>query len=544
MAELPFFSVIIVGAGPTGLAMGNLLGMYGIDTLLLEEHAGLSQSQKAIAIDDEGLRVLQAMGLHHVMIERLLYGMEAHYHSGATLIARVAPTSRPNGFPLISTFLQPELETVLLNGLQRYDCVTAQFQRVVEGFEQHSDSVIVTTRVPDGSWIQYECAYLLACDGGKSALRRALDIPMRGSTYAQRWLVIDSTQHSDPSTIIRFFCNPRRPAVAVPGPGQARRWEFMLLPGEQDADLLQDERVHALIQSVGGTGNTGGTGDKDSTNHPHITRKVIYTFHSLIAATFSHRRVFLLGDAAHLLPPFGGQGMNCGLRDAHNLAWKLHLVLQGLASPALLESYTVERRAHTAQLLAFSKFAGNIVMTTRRPVALFRDTLLRLLYTVPFSRAYLTEMRIKPQPRYKRGFLLSWETPANRKLAGRMLPQPAITVAGGKKLLLDGVLGSGFSLLRLHDNPQKAFANLHNPYWKRLGVQFVAIRRDGGSFPFNDPQLYVLVRPDRYIYGAFREGQEEQFLRLLRDDLVGTREDLVEPRSQPRNDGDQQRRRP
>ncbi|HLL80043.1 MAG TPA: FAD-dependent monooxygenase [Ktedonobacteraceae bacterium] len=544
MAEFPFFSVIIVGAGPTGLAMGNLLGMYGIDTLLLEDHAGLSQSQKAIAIDDEGLRVLQAMGLHHAMIERLLYGMEAHYHSGTTLIARVAPTSRPNGFPLISTFLQPELETVLLNGLQRYDCVTAQFQRVVEGFEQHNESVIVTTRAPDGSRIQYECAYLLACDGGKSTLRRALNIPMRGSTYAQRWLVIDSAQDSDPSTIIRFFCNPRRPAVAVPGPGQSRRWEFMLLPGEQDADLLQDERVNALIQSAGGTGGTSDIGGTSGTNHPHITRKVIYTFHALIAATFSRGRVFLLGDAAHLLPPFGGQGMNCGLRDAHNLAWKLLLVLQGLASPALLESYTLERQAHTAQLLAFSKFAGNIVMTTRRPIALFRDTLLRLLYTVPFSRTYLTEMRIKPQPRYKRGFLLSWKTPANRKLAGSMLPQPTITAAGGKKLLLDGVLGSGFSLLRLHDHPQKAFANLHNPYWKRLGVQFVAIQKDGSGFPFNDPQLYVLVRPDRYIYGVFREGQEEQFLKELRNDLAGTLKHLVEPRSRSGEDGDQQRRRP
>lgn len=536
MTGLPFFSVIIVGAGPTGLAMGNLLGMYGIDALLLEEHTGLSESQKAIAIDDEGLRVFQAMGLHHAMIERLLYGVEAHYFSGKTLISRVAPTSRPNGFPLISTFLQPEMETILLHGLKRYDCVTVQFQRAVEGCEQNNESVTVTARAPDGSQVQYECAYLLACDGGKSVLRRALDIPMRGSTYAQRWLVIDSTQDSDPSTNIRFFCNPRRPAVTVPGPGATRRWEFMLLPGEQDADLLHDERAHALIESVGGT------------RTPHITRKAIYTFHALLATAFSRGRIFLLGDAAHLLPPFGGQGMNCGLRDAHNLAWKLHLVLQGLASPALLESYTPERHAHTAQLLALSKFAGNIVTTTRHPVAFARDVLLRLLYAIPFSRTYLTEMRIKPQPRYKRGFLLPWRTRANRKLVGMMLPQPGIIASNGKKVLLDSIPGSGFALLRLHenarDNPQEAFATLHNASWKQLGVQFVMIRKDGSGFPLNDPQLYVLVRPDRYIYGAFREGQEEKFLRQLLNDLASTREDLVEPRSQPGKDGDQQHRRP
>jgi 3-(3-hydroxy-phenyl)propionate hydroxylase len=510
--NLPFFSVIIVGAGPTGLAMGNLLGMYGIDALLLEEHTGLSDCQKAIALDDEGLRVFQAMGLHHAMIERLLYDVEAHYFSGTTRIARVAPTTWPNGFPLISTFLQPELETILLHGLKRYDCVTAQFQRAVEGCEQGDESVIVTVRMPDGSQARYECAYLLACDGGKSTLRRALDIPMRGSTYAQRWLVIDSIQDSDPSTTIRFFCNPRRPAVTVPGPGQARRWEFMLLPGEQAADLLEEQRTRALIQSVGGTST------------PHITRKAIYTFHALLASTFSRGRVFLLGDAAHLQPPFGGQGMNSGLRDAHNLAWKLRMVLQGSASPALLESYTLERRAHSAQLLALSRFAGNVVMTSRPSISFARDRILLLLYAIPAARTYLTEMRIKPQPRYKQGFLQSKRTRgtrAVRRLVGSMLPQPEITTADGKQILLDNVLGSGFALLRLHDDPQQAFAGLRSAEWKRLGVRFVAIRSQAKGFLLRDPRLFALVRPDRYVYGVFREGQEEAFLKQLLDDLRG-----------------------
>ena len=135
-SSLPYFSVIIAGAGPTGLAMGNLLGMFGIDALILEQNAGLSDHPKAIAMDDEGLRVCQAMGLHHSVIEHLLYDIDAHYISGKYYLARVAPTSKRNGFSLISTFHQPTLETIFFNGLQRFPCVTLQFQHTVETFEQ------------------------------------------------------------------------------------------------------------------------------------------------------------------------------------------------------------------------------------------------------------------------------------------------------------------------------------------------------------------------------------------------------------------------
>jgi 3-(3-hydroxy-phenyl)propionate hydroxylase len=389
-----YVPAIIVGAGPTGLTMGNLLGSAGIDTLILERNPGLSDLPKAIVLDDEGLRVCQAMGLLEPILQHVLLDVSAYYLSGKRLLARVAPTGNRNGFPLISTFQQPQFEAILLAGLKRFNCVNIAFQHTVEAFEQTEQGVTVTIRTPEGVLQNITCTYLLACDGGKSSIRRALGIPMQGSTFSQKWLVIDSIQDEDASTTITFFCNPQRPAVTVPSPPQCRRWEFMLLPGEQEADLLQPETIRLLIQQVGGAHN------------PHIIRQAIYTFHAVLARTFSKGRVFLLGDAAHQMPPFGGQGMNSGLRDARNLSWKLSLVLQGLANPSLLDTYNVERKEHSAQMINLSRFAGNVVMPTAKPVALFRDTIFLALNTIPAAREYFTELRIKPQPRYKKGFLL------------------------------------------------------------------------------------------------------------------------------------------
>ncbi len=523
-------TVIIVGAGPTGLTMGNLLGMEGIDTLILERNPDISDFPRAIALDDEGLRVLQAAGLLEPILQHVLLNVSAHYISGKRLFARVAPTTNKNGFPFISTFHQPEFETILLHGLKRFPCVDIAFQHTVEAFEQTAQNVTVTVRTPEGSLKKIDCTYLLACDGGKSSIRRALGIPMHGSTYSQKWLVIDSIQDEHPSTTITFFCNPQRPAVTVPAPQQGRRWEFMLLPGEQEAELLQPETIRRLIQQVSGK------------YEPLITRQAIYTFHALLAQKFSKGRVFLLGDAAHQMPPFGGQGMNSGLRDAHNLSWKLSLVLRDLAAPSLLDTYNVERQQHSAQMINFSRFAGNIVMPSARPVALFRDMLFLALNAIPIAREYLTEMRIKPQPRYKKGFLLSRAdlsrpAPIYRPMAGVMLPQPVVTTLQGDKVLLDDVLGSEFAFLQyLHATKEDALnASPEQDIWAKLSVrhiyvlptissepeseslspvpaQMTIIRSDSlSAFLGRNPNLFVLVRPDRYIFGAFRRQQAPAF---------------------------------
>ena len=495
----PYFSIIIVGAGPTGLAIGNLLGMMGIDVLIFERNAGLSDIPKAISIDDEGLRVCQAMGLGHAVIENVLLDIDAHYISGKRYLAKVAPTIKRNGYPLISTFHQPEFESTLLQGLKRFPCVSIQFQHNVESFQQNDTDVVLSVRAPEGILKTYMCAYMLACDGARSAIRRQLGIAMRGSAFSQKWLVIDTINDTDPTETAVFFCNPKRPSVTVPAPHASRRWEFMLLPGEKEDELLEEDKIRSLIRQVGGSRN------------PQIKRRQIYTFHASIAETFSKGRVFLLGDAAHLMPPFSGQGMNCGLRDAHNLSWKLQKVLQGAASPALLETYNQECHKHVADLIWFSKFLGTIVMPTSKAIAFLRDSIFFIVNTLPPIRKYLSEANIKPQPRYKKGFLLADSSKASKTLAGMMLPQPQIKISQDKTTLLDNVLGHDFALLRLGHKSEDAFSSLNADTWQRLGVRFVSIENQIEGFPLNQRDLFILVRPDRYIYGVFKAESANAF---------------------------------
>src|SRR5579883_3340848 len=250
MMSVPYFSIVIVGAGPTGLALANLLGAYGVDALLVERRAGLSEFPKAISLDDEGLRVCQAMGLLEKVRADLLLDLEALYLSGRHLLARVAPTTQRNGHPLISTFYQPTFEATLLEGLRRFPALSVQFNTKLESFTQHGESVLVRLHGEGGAVREVECGYLLACDGAKSAVRAGLGIPMQGATYAQRWLVVDTVEDLDPTTAVRFLCNPARPAVNVPAPGGRRRWEFMLLPGEREEQVTQPQNVCALIRHV------------------------------------------------------------------------------------------------------------------------------------------------------------------------------------------------------------------------------------------------------------------------------------------------------
>ena len=518
--------VVIVGAGPTGLITGNLLGMAGIETLIIERNAELSDYPKAIAIDDEGLRICQAMGLGTAMSTRILANVPACYIAEGRLLAKVAPANKRNGHPAISTFYQPAFEAMLLDGLKRFACVKLRFEHTVETFEQSDDGVVVSMRTPEGLLQHVRCAYLLACDGGKSTVRRRLNMPMKGITFPQKWLVVDCIADKEASHVVTFFCNPRRPAVTVPYPNNGRRWEFMLLPGETEQELLEKESIASLIQQAGGS------------PHLQIIRQMVYTFHSTLAQSFSQGRVFLLGDAAHMMPPFGGQGLNSGMRDAHNLSWKLAMVLQGLAAPQLLDSYHQERYRHVAQMIRFSSFLGSIVMSTARPVAFCRNIILHVLNTVPAVREFLAEAGLKPQAKYTTGFLLS--NGSNK--AGALLPQPEVTTLQGERMRLDELLGPGFALLRLHNHPEQAFASLKTDFWQRLGVRcvciqpqstpgegqnaykdqfvptgantlpFAVVKSDDTHFLSGLQDQFIVLRPDRYILGVFKEENADIFV--------------------------------
>ncbi len=517
--------IVIVGAGPTGLAAGNLLGVAGIPTLIIERNAGLSNIPKAIALDDEGLRICQAMGLSTAISNCIVSDISVHCVSEGRLLAKVVPTSKRNGYPLISTFYQPEFEAVLLDGLRRFSCVNVRFQHTVETIEQSADGVIVSIRTSTGPLKKVRCSYLLACDGGGSTIRHSLNIPLQGKTFGQKWLVIDSISDGNSPAVVKIFCNPQRPAVSIPAPHDGRRWEFMLLPGETEKEVFASATISRLLQQTGAFPNT------------QIIRQAVYTFHAARAKTFSQGRAFLLGDAAHMMPPFGGQGLNSGLRDAHNLAWKVAMVLQHRATPQLLATYHQERSRHAAQMVAFASFLGTIFMSTVRLLAFCRNLLIQMLYALPITRQYLMEMRMKPQTKYIAGFFLF--KGQKKSMVGSLLPQPEVITQQGQRVLLDEVLGPGFALLRGHANAAEAFASLNTDFWGQLGARFVCIqtddvqscrkwteyaKKDGESLPIvvvrsmdkdflrEVQDHFILVRPDRFILAIFKEEEADAFV--------------------------------
>ena len=327
--------VAVVGAGPTGLTLANLLGVYGVGCALIERNADTVHEPRAVSIDDESLRTMQAAGLAEQVMAETVPGYGSLYHSArGRLFAKVQPTGQPYGFPLRSAFRQPVLEAQLNGALSRFPHVTPLFDHELIAFEDTGDHVTLRLRKADGHAFDLTCDYLVACDGASSVVRRTLGIGMSGSTFSERWLIVDLEDSPAASPHTKVWSDPARPTIALPGPYRTRRYEFMLHEHETDADLLDLGMVRQLLET------------HEAAPQSRVVRTVVYTFHARVADRWSQGRVLLAGDAAHLTPPFAGQGMNSGVRDASNLAWKLAAVLQGQLGPKLLESYEPERRGH------------------------------------------------------------------------------------------------------------------------------------------------------------------------------------------------------
>ena len=283
--------------------------------------------------------------------------------------------------------------------------------------------------------------YVVACDGANSFVRKALGIPLDDMQFHEPWLVVDAEVDgpisfpdfagvpagADLQHLSVMLCDPARPATLVPGRGNHRRWEFMLLPGEDDTAMMQEERVTALIAPyVKGA--------------PHrIVRAATYRFHGLVAARWQHGRIFLAGDAAHQTPPFFGQGMCHGMRDVANLAWKFSAVLRGGAAPALLDTYQAEREPHVRAVISAAIAAGRYICERDPAAARKRDETLRAAMGKP-APASASDL-IPPI----RAGIVDPDGEARPGTGARFI-QPSVDVAG-RRMLLDDATGGGFVLL-------------------------------------------------------------------------------------------------
>lgn len=496
--------VLIVGAGPTGLTLANLLGGFGVKCVLVERNASTVDEPRAVSIDDESMRTMQAIGLDQAVLGIVTRAYGSRYMSPAgKVFASVDPLSQEYGFDKRNAFEQPALERILREGLDRYRQVVQMFGEEWVSFDQ--DGAGVTARLASGRSIAAK--FLIGCDGGRSALRKSLGIDMVGSTFAERWLIVDLIRTENRFRHTEVFCNPSRPCISLPGPRGIRRYEFMLHPDETEEDAIAEDFVRHLLDEVGPDAEA------------RFRRVRVYTFHARMAEKWREGHVLLAGDAAHLSPPFAGQGMNSGLRDAHNLGWKLAAALH---SPSerddLLDSYELERKPHAWQMIGLALRMGKVMMPPSRAKALLTRIGFRLLGIYPPARDYVAQMRYKPKPRFARGMLWQEEARKGVSLVGGLFPQPIVETQTHQRHRLDDVLGSGPAVIIFSERPEAAVSADTARAFEQLGIGLVGltpeymnpvaesffvfrdVSRATSAKAFRDYKNHAfLLRPDRYV---------------------------------------------
>ena len=525
------FPVVVVGAGPTGLLTANLLGMAGIKTLLIEKASGISSLPKAILIDDEALRSVQAIGLIEELKKGLVMGYGAKYYSpDGECFATIDPQEQLYGYSMRNSFLQPDLESVLLKGLKRFPCVKTLFNTELTSLDNGERRATVSLTTSEGERKVFTALCVLACDGAKSTIRKCLGIELEGTTYAQDWIVIDTINDPDKDKFSKFYCDHIRPGVSIPAPHGGRRYEFRMMDGENKNDVTQTKFMKQLLRRF------REIDDND------ITRATVYTFHAKMVNTLCDNRVVLLGDAAHLTPPFAGQGMNAGLRDAHNVAWKAVLLVQGKADISILETYQAERRDPIWSMIEYAVALGNFVMPANQLRGEIVRILIDMLSIVPDFRDYVLNMKFKPKTEYKEGIIVKAEDPEDL-LVGRLLPQPLVMCREAKNFsLMDDFLGEGFSILTFDIQTYIELKSRNDIDVSDLQAKVICVVADideilavhecpGTILICNDENFSeiinkyrgrsLFIRPDRYVAGVFVLSDIESFQTELMRTMTG-----------------------
>ena len=357
------FGVVVVGHGPTGVIAAGLLGDRNIRTLAIDRQRDVYDKPRAIAIDHEILRLLDNIGAAE-RVKPYIAPFPASQHFGARgqLIRRIDMVGEPYplGYTPSMVFTQPPVEAALRAHAAAYDSVEIELGTELVGFDQSPDHVTLHLRDDKGATRSVTADYMIACDGASSATRQALGIAFEDLVFDEPWLVVDLRVNGAalgklPETAAQF-CDPSRPTSFIVGPGNHRRFEIMLLPGEDPRRWKQPTQVWRLLARW------------ITPDDAVLWRAASYRFHALVAREWRRGRVFLAGDAAHQQPPFIGQGMCQGIRDVGNLVWKLDRVLNGQSGAGLLDTYGEERIEHVRQLTTRIKAIGHVICE-RDPVA-------------------------------------------------------------------------------------------------------------------------------------------------------------------------------
>ncbi|HSV80557.1 MAG TPA: bifunctional 3-(3-hydroxy-phenyl)propionate/3-hydroxycinnamic acid hydroxylase [Ramlibacter sp.] len=485
------YDVAIVGYGPAGQVAAALLGQQGLKVYACDRLAEVYQIPRAISLDHEILRVFQQLGVLDAMAPYIEPFTPSEYFGvDGQLIRRMTMVEPPypQGHTPSNVFTQPPVEQALRNHVAQLPTVDVDLGVEVRSLAQDADGVTLQIATA-GMTKQVRAKYAIACDGGSSTVRTQLEMPLEDLDFDEPWLVVDVLVNAQglaklPQVSVQY-CEPERPCTLVIGPKNHRRWEISLKPGEDPKQVATAEETWKLLSRW----LTPADGE--------LWRQASYRFHALVAGQWRKGRVFLAGDAAHMQPPFLGQGMCQGVRDVTNLSWKLGAVLrgevEGAAAEALLDSYGAERKAHVRELTSRIKGVGAVICERDPAKARERDA----RHLADCGGVVKDTPRQDILPRLETGLLSVRDHPAR----GSLFPQPWVQV-GGERRRMDAVAGNGWRLALAEGTsvPPEAAA------WPGLRVvSFDAVSETEGvaaAWFGRHGCVAALVRPDNYVWGV------------------------------------------
>lgn len=521
--------ILIAGYGPTGATLAALLGRRGWRVTILDKAAAIYDKPRAITADHEALRVFQEIGIADEIAAAAIPHPGTDYLGvDGQVIKRFypAPPPEPLGWTPNFMFVQPALEAALRRAIDGMGTVRTLLEHQLLDFAQGEQDaqgeqgvLARVRRAADGAVVTLCARYLIAADGASSAVRKQLAPAIEDLAFDEWWLIVDAWVRGPvplPQRAVQY-CRPSRPGTYMVGPGALRRWEIKMLPHETPEKFSDHDAVWRVL------------GEFVDTSGLEHCRTAVYRFHALVVEQWRHGRVFLAGDAAHQMPPFLGQGMCAGVRDAFNLAWKLDAVMRGQAAPRLLDTYTEERKPHVRTVVGHAKNFGLIIGELDPEAARERDR--RLGEELASGRTETVRQRFIPG--LEAGLIDRDAQGGPRPGAGELLVQPWVRQGDGPWRRLDDVVGPRFLVAVCSPDVLADVDDALRAEWAALGGRWVALgaaapavsggdvllleERDGllAGWLRERGAVALVARPDRYVYGVARSG--ESLGRLVRE---------------------------